>query len=431
MNITQNAVSFIITGTNFNTRAGANLVYLSSGSAKVTAQTSTQLTITFLTQPNLGPLYAVIKNPRKKSTKVRVATVVAGIVVTPNSDSRAINAPTLVIAGTGFSATANQNTVTFNLGAVGTVTSATTTQLTITFSTQPTTTGSLTAVVAVSTSNGDSGSPVQVATIVAVAAVTENLTVMPRNVLAIYYAGPPPTVSYFTRPFIIYGTGFNPVAEENILTFNKDAVGTVTAATATELTVEFALTTPFHTTNYPTSDGALTCNVESFGAVSNTATIATVVANAIVYPNEANALFYYNNLDLLYQGISEPYSIFTFGGELDPVLIRLDQVNLPITLGSVSAEVKKTGTLNINVNSLDGYGNGYFVILYYEFISVGNYEIPVVVYDFTGNYGQSFSTSSTNDLPVSTNDIIIIHANLEEIGEAFYQTIHIDLYFTD
>ena len=163
MNITQNAVSFIITGTNFNTRAGANLVYLSSGTAKVTAQTSIQLTITFLTQPNLGPLYAVIKNPRKKSTKVRVATVVAGIVVTPNSDYLAINAPTLVIAGSGFSATANQNTVTFNLGAVGTVTSATTTELTITFSTQPTSTGSLTAVVAVSTSNGDSGSPVQVA----------------------------------------------------------------------------------------------------------------------------------------------------------------------------------------------------------------------------------------------------------------------------
>jgi len=165
MNITQNAVSFIITGTNFNTRAGANLVYLSSGTAKVTAQTSTQLTITFLTQPNLGPLYAVIKNPRKKSTKVRVATVVAGIVVTPNSDYLAINAPTLVIAGSGFSATANQNTVTFNLGAVGTVTSATTTELTVTFSTQPTSTGSLTAVVAVSTSNGNSGSPVEVANV--------------------------------------------------------------------------------------------------------------------------------------------------------------------------------------------------------------------------------------------------------------------------
>ena len=431
MNITQNAVSFIITGTNFNTRAGANLVYLSSGTAKVTAQTSTQLTITFLTQPNLGPLYAVIKNPRKKSTKVRVATVVAGIVVTPNSDSRAINAPTLVIAGTGFSATANQNTVTFNLGAVGTVTSATTTQLTVTFSTQPTTTGSLTAVVAVSTSNGDSGTAVEVATIVAVATVTENLTVIPRNVLAIYYAGPPPTASYFTRPFIIYGTGFNPTANQNTVIFNKAAVGTVTAATATELTVEFALTSYPHLTNYPTSNGALTVSVECFGSVSNTATIATVVANSIVYPNEANALYYYNNLDLLYQGISAPYTIFTFGGESDPVLIRYQNINLPITFGSVSAEVKKNGTLNINVNDLAGYSDGYFEILYYEFISVGNYETPVIVYDFTGTYGQSFSTSSTNDISVFTNDIIVIHANLDEVQDATYNTIYIDLYFTD
>ena len=256
MNITQNAVSFIITGTNFNTRAGANLVYLSSGTAKVTAQTSTQLTITFLTQPNLGPLYAVIKNPRKKSTKVRVATVVAGIVVTPNSDSRAINAPTLVIAGSGFSATANQNTVTFNLGAVGTVSSATTTQLTITFSTQPTSTGSLTAVVAVSTSNGDSGTAVEVATIVAAPTVSLNAAYFPID----------------DSELIISGTGFDAgTPANNLVTFNHGAVGTVTAATSTQLTVSMD--------TQPNQTGNFTAFVNSFGGDSNT----DVVGNAIDY----------------------------------------------------------------------------------------------------------------------------------------------------
>lgn len=428
MNITQNAVSFIITGTNFNTRAGANLVYLSSGTAKVTAQTSTQLTITFLTQPNLGPLYAVIKNPRKKSAKVRVATVVMGITVTMNSDNRAITAPTLVIAGTGFSATANENTVVFNHGAIGTVTSATTTELTITFSTQPTSTGSLTAVVAVSSSNGNSGSPVQVATIVAVATVTENLTIMPRNVRYLYNAGPPPTISYFTRPFIISGTGFNPVAEENILTFNKGAVGTVTAATATELTVEFPLTTPFHTANYPTSDGALTCNVESFGAVSNTATIATVIANSIRFIlDENNPLFYFDEA-LRFQPQAGP-ELFDFGGELDPVKIIQPSISQPNASGSF--EVHKPGVLNVDVLSLNGYGDGYFVIYYYEHISGYTYEAPVVIFDHTGPYGNSWSTSSSNSFNVLINDVVVVHWNFEEIGETSLQEIMINAYFDD
>jgi len=427
MNITQNAVSFIITGTNFNTRAGANLVFLSSGTAKVTAQTSTQLTITFLTQPNLGPLYAVIKNPRKKSTKVRVATVVAGIVVTPNSDSRAITATALAIAGTGFSATANHNTVTFNLGAAGTVTSATTTLLIITFSTQPNSLGSLTAVVAVSSSNGNSGSPVQVATIVAVATVTENLTIMPRNARYLYDAGPPPTVTYFTRPFIISGTGFNPIANQNSLTFNKGAVGTVTEATATELTVEFALTSGFHLANYPTSDGALTCNVESFEGTSNTATIATVVANSIRFILDENNPLNYFGENFFFDPADE--NNFDFGGELDPVKINWQNVSVASQSGSF--EVHKPGVLNVDVVSLHGYGNGYFVIYYYEHISGYNYEAPIEIFDHTGPYGNSWTTSSNNSFNVAINDVVVIHWDFEEIGQTSLQEIIINAYFDD
>ena len=165
--IEEDAESFTIAGTDFNLEPADNLVTFNLGAVgKVTAATITELTVTFTTQPtSLGNLEVTLLMPLSSGTAVQVATVVAAITVTPNSDYLAINAPTLVIAGTGFSATANHNTVTFNLGAVGTVTSATTTELTITFSTQPTADGSLTAVVAVSTSNGDSGSPVQVANV--------------------------------------------------------------------------------------------------------------------------------------------------------------------------------------------------------------------------------------------------------------------------
>jgi hypothetical protein len=72
-----------------------------------------------------------------------------------------INVTTLTIAGTGFSTTAANNTVTFSTGT-GHVTSATSTQLTVTFDTAPSL-GSLTAIV--TTNSVSSGAAVQVATI--------------------------------------------------------------------------------------------------------------------------------------------------------------------------------------------------------------------------------------------------------------------------
>ncbi len=71
-----------------------------------------------------------------------------------------------MIGGTCFDAvTPSNNVVAFNLGAVGVVVAATTTSLTVVFSTKPGFLDALTAVVA--NGNGNSGAPVQVATIIA------------------------------------------------------------------------------------------------------------------------------------------------------------------------------------------------------------------------------------------------------------------------
>jgi hypothetical protein len=86
-------------------------------------------------------------------------------VVTPNL-AQIADSNTLVINGTGFSSIPGNNTVAFNLGAIGTVTSATATQLIVTFSVRPTV-GNLTAVV--TTNGNNSGAPVQVATVVTIA----------------------------------------------------------------------------------------------------------------------------------------------------------------------------------------------------------------------------------------------------------------------
>jgi hypothetical protein len=91
-------------------------------------------------------------------------TLTAIPTVTLSTKNLMIDVTTITITGTGFDTTPSNNTVTFNNGAIGTVSSATSTQLIINFSTQPTSTGSLTAVV--TTNSLSSGTPIQVATIV-------------------------------------------------------------------------------------------------------------------------------------------------------------------------------------------------------------------------------------------------------------------------
>jgi hypothetical protein len=159
----QNVPTLIITGTNFSTTAANNTVVLSSGTATVTGSTATQLTCTLAGPPSPGSLTAVVTSNRGSSgAAVQVATILAAPTVTASSANLAQNAPTLLIAGTNFSATPANNTVKLSSGTA-TVTASTATQLTCTL-TAPPSLGSLTAVV--TSIGGSSGAPVQVATVV-------------------------------------------------------------------------------------------------------------------------------------------------------------------------------------------------------------------------------------------------------------------------
>src|SRR6185437_12362189 len=112
------------------------------------------------------------------------------------------------------------NTVVFNNGAVGTVSAATATSLTVTISTAPTGVGSLTAVV--TTNSVSSSAAVQVANVIPV--VTSSSSNLAAN----------------ASTLTINGFGFDTTASNNAVTFNDGAVGSVTAATATSLTVTFS-----------------------------------------------------------------------------------------------------------------------------------------------------------------------------------------------
>ena len=256
-NLAQDAPTLVIAGTGFDaSTASANVVALSSGNGTVTGATPTSLTVAFSSPPSLGNLTAVVTSFGGASgAAVQVATVVAAPTVVVNTSSRAQDAPTLVIAGTGFDAsTPSANVVALSSGN-GTVTGATPTSLTVAFSSPPSL-GNLTAVV--TSFGGASGSPVQVAYILGTP------TVMPSRADRAINA---------PFPLVITGTNFDPTASGNLVVLNFGAAGTVTSATATQVTVTL--------TAAPTSIGVLTAVVNTTGGTSgNPVQVATVVIPA-------------------------------------------------------------------------------------------------------------------------------------------------------
>ena len=186
-------------------------------------------------------------------TAVQVATVAP--VVTRSTANLAAGAGTLTIDGFGFDGTAAHNSVVLSNGAAGTVTAATATTLTVNVTTKPTA-GNLTAVV--TTGGVSSGTAVQVATVTPV--VTSSTANLAANATSL----------------TINGYGFDTTAGHNTVTFNDGAAGTVTAATATSLTVSLS--------TKPTALGSLTAVVttdsQSSGAAVQVATVRRSVTKS-------------------------------------------------------------------------------------------------------------------------------------------------------
>ncbi len=252
------ATQITINGLGFDPTAANNTVTFNDGAAgTVTKASPTSLAVTLTTKPTTsGSLTAVVTTDKISSgTAVQVATVTP--VVTASMGHLAANAPQITINGFGFDPTAANNTVAFNDGAVGTVTTATPTSLIVNFSTKPTTAGSLTAVV--TTDNQSSGAAVQVA------AVTSPVTVVVSPSTA--------NLAASAGQITIQGSGFDPTAVYDTVTFNDGAVGSVTAATSTALTVTLS--------TRPTAAGSLTAIVHSDGVSSGSAVQVATVAPVV------------------------------------------------------------------------------------------------------------------------------------------------------
>jgi len=214
-NLATSATSLFIAGANFDSTAGGTTVLLNTGNATITSVTETQLTLQLTSPPSVGNLTAVVSSYAGSSGAVQVATATA-VTVFPDVTNLASTASALVINGTGFDAAGVQ--VTLSSGGA-TVSSITPTQITMQFTSVPSP-GVLTAVVA--SYGGTSGSPVQVANVVAVS-VAENAATLAQNA---------PTL-------VIGGAGFDPLGCTVALS-SGDAI--ITAATSTQLTVQLTAT---------------------------------------------------------------------------------------------------------------------------------------------------------------------------------------------
>jgi hypothetical protein len=212
------ATTVTITGTGFDSNPANDLVTFSgSASGLVTVATPTTLTVTGVTGLVGGALDATVtvNGVSSGATPVQVATVTP--VITSSTLALAANGTTLTISGYGFDSTTASDLLSFSGTASGQVTQATLTQLSLT-SLTGLTVGPLTA--SVSVDGAGSGPAVQVAVVdPVVTSSTANLTADQTSLT-------------------INGFGFDGTTPgNNLVTFSGGATGTVTASSATTLTV--------------------------------------------------------------------------------------------------------------------------------------------------------------------------------------------------
>ena len=188
-----------------------------------------------------------------------------------------MTAPTLTIAGFGFDTNTANDSVSFSDGAVGTVSSATVSTLTIGFTTQPTATGSLSAVVTTDGFTNTNGSQ-QVATVIP----------------------PPPTVTAISTgiadsstTITITGTNFLTTTSSDTVSFNLGFAGTVASATTSTLTV--------NVTSPPTALGTLTAVVTVAGTSSGSAVqVATEINGTWTVTSNAGSGGSFSSITLPY-----------------------------------------------------------------------------------------------------------------------------------
>jgi hypothetical protein len=176
----------------------------------------------------------------------------------------------------------------------------------------------------VSVDGFSSGAAVQVATVTPV--VTLNTATLASNATSITIAG----------------IGFDPTAAHNTVAFNDGAVGSVTAATATSLTVTFS--------TRPTGAGSLTAVVTTNGAGSGAAVQVATVSVAFGW-NGSQSSDWFNALNWTDANVATHHAV---PGAADTAVI-VSATNNPVlnANATVAGLQLSSGSLTLNANLTD------------------------------------------------------------------------------
>src|SRR5258706_6387628 len=232
-----------VSGSNFSTTPGNNLVKFNGAAAVVTRATSSSLTTEVPTAATTGQLTVTVNG--KTAASANNFTVLS-IMITDFSPTSGITGISVTITGIAFDLLPTNNIVKFN-GTVATVTDATTTSLTVTVPTGATT-GKITIAV-----NGN------------ITTSTSDFTVLN------------PTITDFSpisgvagTSVTITGTNFDATPANNLVKFHG-AIAEITSASSTQLVVTVPETAATGTISLAVS-GAIVISNSNFTILSPTIT---------------------------------------------------------------------------------------------------------------------------------------------------------------
>ena len=248
-------------------------------------------------------------------------------VITPNTVSLPVNATTLTITGTGFDTNPANDRITFSGGVIGTVTAATSTSLTVQVSGLASLTGGSPLLASVTVDGISSGNAVQVATLAPV--VTPSST----------------WVSAQSTALTIVGSGFDTNPAHDTVTFSGGATGTVTSATATQLSVSQLS---------GLSRGVLNASVGVDNVRSGSAVQVATVAVAPVFTSPTSATFTVGqNNSLTIITTAFPTATLSAQGPLPSGVTFVNNGNGTATLSGTP--VSSTGRFAITVTAKNHY----------------------------------------------------------------------------
>ncbi len=120
-----------ITGSNFSTTASSNIVKFNGITATITESTNTQLTVIVPDGATTGAISVTVGTLTATSSAIFTVNSSTTVAINNISPTSGVAGSSVIITGTNFSATPENNIVKFN-GTTATVTAATSSQLTVT-----------------------------------------------------------------------------------------------------------------------------------------------------------------------------------------------------------------------------------------------------------------------------------------------------------